>query len=132
MNKRGFTLVELLAVIVLLGLVALIAAPAITGIIKQSKDSLSDSQIQSIEMSAKNWATDNMAKLPSDGNCIVVSLSKLQAEGYADLEIKDPKTGKIIEHTNSRPFWIKITRDGKRLIYEVDPSSFGSCSNRYE
>ena len=58
MNKKGFTLVELLAVIVLLGLVALIAAPAITGIIKQSKENLSDSQKASIELSAKNPAPE--------------------------------------------------------------------------
>lgn len=127
MNKKGFTLVELLAVIVLLGLIALIAAPAITGIIKQSKDSLSDSQKQSIEMSAKNWATDNMGKLPSNGNCILVKLSTLQSGGYADLEIKDPKTGKILTDSD---ITVKITRNNKQLIYEVSPENL-SCGSTY-
>ena len=127
MNKKGFTLVELLAVIVLLGLIALIAAPAITGIIKQSKDSLSDSQKQSIEMSAKNWATDNMGKLPSSGNCILVKLTTLQGGGYADLEIKDPKTGKILTDSD---IIVKITRNNKQLIYEVSPENI-SCSATY-
>lgn len=36
--KNGFTLVELLAVIVILGIIALISYPIITGIIKDSKD----------------------------------------------------------------------------------------------
>lgn len=122
MNKKGFTLVELLAVIVLLGLIALIAAPAITGIIKQSKDSLSDSQKTSIELSAKNWATDNMTKLPSDGNCIWVELETLQAGGYADLELKDPKTG------NPMQACVTITREQKRLIYEVGADCIGACT----
>ncbi len=122
MNKRGFTLVELLAVIVLLGLIALIAAPAITGIIKQSKESLSDSQKQSIEMSAKNWATENMSKLPSDGECIIVTLSTLKSEGFADLEIKDPKTNDPLNVN------IKITREQKQLIYEVDPLNAVGCT----
>lgn len=122
MNKKGFTLVELLAVIVLLGLIALIASPAITGIIKKSKDSLSDSQKQSIEMSAKNWATDNMTKLPSSGHCIIVRLSTLQSGGYADLEIKDPKTGKPMNVV------VKITRKDKQLIYEVDPANTATCT----
>ena len=121
-NNKGFTLVELLAVIVLLGLIALIAAPAITGIIKQSKDSLSDSQKQSIEMSAKNWATDNMSKLPADGGCIIVSLSTLKSGGYADLEIKDPKTNKPLDVS------VKIERKQKQLIYEVDPVAITGCS----
>lgn len=123
MNKKGFTLVELLAVIVLLGLVALIAAPAITGIIKKSKDSLSDSQKTSIELSAKNWATDNMLKLPEyDGQCICVSLRTLQAGGYADLEVKDPKTGDPMDVI------VTITRDEKMLLYEVDSNCLGECT----
>jgi type IV pilus assembly protein PilA len=122
MNKKGFTLVELLAVIVLLGLVALIAAPAITGIIKKSKDSLSDSQKTSIELSAKNWATDNMMELPEDGKCICVSLRTLQAGGYADLEVKDPKTGDPMNVI------VTITRDEKMLLYEVDSNCLGACA----
>lgn len=35
--KKGFTLVELLAVVIILGVVALIATPAITNVIKESK-----------------------------------------------------------------------------------------------
>ena len=122
MNKKGFTLVELLAVIVLLGLIALIASPAITGIIKKSKESLSNSQKQSIEMSAKNWATDNMDKLPTNGKCINVRLATLQSGGYADLEIKDPKTGNVLQVV------VKITRKDKQLIYEVDPEAMGTCT----
>ena len=125
MNKKGFTLVELLAVIVLLGLIALVAAPAITGIIKQSKDSLSDSQMKSIEMSAKNWSTDHMMDLPQDGECIWVRLSTLQAGGYADLEIKNPKTGDPMDAC------VRITRDEKMLIYEVDTDCIGTCSTSY-
>lgn len=37
MNKRGFTLTELLAVIVLLGVIALIATPIVLGVIKDSR-----------------------------------------------------------------------------------------------
>lgn len=124
MKSKGFTLVELLGVIVLLGLIALIAVPAITGIIKQGKDSLSNSQKESILMSAKNWAADknNLGKLPESGNCIYFYLSLLQNSGYADLEIKDPKTNKAINPI------IKISKEGKQLNFEIDPTATAICT----
>ncbi|MDD4733363.1 MAG: type II secretion system protein, partial [Bacilli bacterium] len=36
-TKKGFTLIELIAVIVILAIVALISVPVITGIIKDTK-----------------------------------------------------------------------------------------------
>ena len=37
MNKKGFTLVELLAVIVILGLIAVILVPKVQGVVRDSK-----------------------------------------------------------------------------------------------
>lgn len=123
MKEQGFTLVELLAVIVILSLIALISVPAITGIIKSSKETLSDAQKSNIELAAKNWASDieNISKLPTDGNSICVTLTTLQNEGYADLEIKDPKTG------NDLNVVVTITRSGKNLTYSVDSTNSWGC-----
>lgn len=125
MKNKGFTLVELLAVIVLLGLIALVAVPAITGIIKSGKESLSASQKESIIMSAKNWASEreNISKLPTDGICVYITLGTLKSSGYSDLVIKDPKTGEPLSVN------IKITRKDKQLIYEViDEAIIGVCN----
>ena len=63
MIKKGFTLVELLAVIMILGLVGLIAIPTVTKVIKNSKQKLYDSQITMIEQSGKKWGIDNINRL---------------------------------------------------------------------
>ncbi|SEQ49298.1 prepilin-type N-terminal cleavage/methylation domain-containing protein [Piscibacillus halophilus] len=49
-KEKGVTLVELLAVIIILGIIALIAVPAIAGVIEDSKyNSLKSSAINAIE-----------------------------------------------------------------------------------
>lgn len=116
MKEHGFTLVELLAVIVILGLIALVSVPAITGMIKSGKEDLAESQMETLELAAKNWASDakNIGHLPKDGESYCVSLAILQSEGYVDLDLKNPKTGKAYTKGS-----VKITRNGKRLEYAV-------------
>src|SRR5574344_1761954 len=67
MNKKGFTLVELLGVIVLLGLVAVIIFPKITEIIQNQKQKLHDKQISNIEKVSYSWLTDNISTVRTDG-----------------------------------------------------------------
>ena len=51
--KKGFTLVELLAVIVILAIIALIAIPGIVHIIKNTKDKAYDRSVENIAHAAK-------------------------------------------------------------------------------
>ncbi len=127
MKKQGFTLVELLAVIVILGLIALVSVPAITGIIKNSKEELSASQIETIKMAAKNWASDikNVNKLPQEENKeVCIYFATLQDKGYLPLDLKNPKTGKPYTDTkkSNKPY-VNIKRSGKKLIYEINETN---------
>lgn len=75
--KKGFTLVEMLGVIIVLSLLALIGSTAVTSIVKNSKSTLSNTQLESFKMAAELWAQDNMDILPYEG-CTSVSLSDLE------------------------------------------------------
>ena len=64
MNKRikGFTLVELLAVIVILSLLLLLAVTTVSSQFKNSKDDLYDTQLNNIKLAAEMWGSDNKTK----------------------------------------------------------------------
>ena len=57
--KKGFTLVELLAVITVLGLLAAISIPIVNNQINSSKDKAYKNQVQTIVNAAKRWGFDN-------------------------------------------------------------------------
>lgn len=46
MNKKGFTLVELLAVIVILAIIALIATPTVINIVRDSRDNANKRSVE--------------------------------------------------------------------------------------
>ena len=54
MKQKGFTLVELLAVIVILAIIALIATPIILGIIKDTKEKANQRSLEMYEDAIKN------------------------------------------------------------------------------
>ena len=61
-NKNGFTLVELLAVIVILGVIALIAVPSYNNYIKKTKDTKCDSDKEAIIDAAKTCDVEMIYK----------------------------------------------------------------------
>lgn len=105
--KKGFTLVELLVVIVILGLLALVAYPSIIKIVNESKKDAYNSQIKVIEKVAKEWAVEHPMELPDikeeNGSCSCnseeskcIKIEDLKKSGYlSDEEIKNPKGGEL-------------------------------------
>ena len=80
--KKGFTLVELLAVIAILSLIALVVGIGVTKIVKKSKSDLSETQKQLVLDAAEIWATQELVKsqsqIPNTG-CINVDISTLRS-----------------------------------------------------
>ena len=91
MNKRikGFTLVELLAVIVILSLLLLLAVTTVSSQFKNSKDELYDTQLNNIKLAAEMWGSDNKVKLNSISDCVSLTLGYLKDEGYVDIYINN-------------------------------------------
>ena len=120
--KKGFTLVELLAVIALLALFALIAMPVVDNILDKQKERIYKSNIETIKDALKNWANENISFLPESGEELNIALEDLKDEGLIDRNFKNPKTKKC--YANSNTFKIKNVNDV--YIYEVNNLTDGN------
>ena len=88
MQKNGFTLVEMMTVIIIMVLLGLIAVFSISGIVKTSTDKLYQLQINSILDASRTYAVKNSNTL-SDNN--EITLCDLKRSSLLD-DVKNPKT----------------------------------------
>jgi len=117
MRKNGFTLLEVLGVIALLGLIALLVVTLSTRMLNQSKQSLYDSQKETIIAAAKKWTIPNSNELPmtSTEEAYNLSFNKLAEDGYIDSdELIDPRNNKKICG------YIKITYNDSNRQYKYE------------
>lgn len=101
MKKRtGFTLVELLAVIAILGFLGVVVGASITSSIQNVRKETSDTLQKNIIAAAKNWGAENIYSLPKEGDTITISLHDLMAGGYIsgdkENQIVDTKTSNTL------------------------------------
>lgn len=104
-NKKGFTLVEILAVIVLMGILLGFAVPSVINISKKQKANLKEQKIEIIVDAAEEYLKDNKDAyytlkddytlngeyFQSDGENIYIPIKNLQDKGYVD-DISDPES----------------------------------------
>ena len=114
-NNKGFTLVEIIAVIVILVVVSLIAVPAVLHMIKRNKEIAYDAKLDLILKQSKQYARDheeflnNSEDIFIDKVCNSISVKELRQNGYLkeiypngkeNSTITDPKTGQSIDDMN--------------------------------
>ena len=95
MNKKGFTLVELLGVIVILSILTLISIPIINSIVKDSQKQVKESNIDTILEAAYSYTLDEDIdiELPENNDeSISITLDTLKKSGYLKKEIKNADT----------------------------------------
>lgn len=120
MKQRGFTLAELLAVIVVLGLIAVITIPAVTKTLVDSKTRLCEEQVANIEESARIWGSDHLFDLPDAGKTDTITIETLQKAGIIAPDLKDPKNSDQPIDPKT-PITISVSTSNK-VTYTVDYS----------
>ena len=120
MKKKGFTLVELLAVIIILSLVLVIAVPSVNKYIKQSKEKAYDAQISTIIEAAQAYASANSGLLPRKEEFVVkITLGQLKSSGLIKEEVKNPNDDKYFDDALT----IEIKKKGETYNYDIVEST---------
>lgn len=104
-SSKGFTIVELLIVVVVIAILAAITLVAFNGIQTKARDSSRDTAARSIRQALEHYKTDNSETYPSCGTanvgynstCLATSL----VPKYLQSIPTDPSSGKIIEYVAS-------------------------------
>lgn len=99
MNKRGFTLVELLATIVLLSIISVISYVSISSVIKKNKVNNCRNLIKSIEGASKEYVSDNRYNFTNRDDKVITA-EDLFRGNYLKNEIIDPFTNEKVNSEN--------------------------------
>ena len=106
-NNKGLTLVELLAVIVIIGILSSLAVTAISKLLDRSTENYYKDQEDNIALAAQTYTNDNRNLLPfKTGTTAEIGLQKLIDAGYIKT-IKDKSGKKCISGC------VKITKNSK-------------------
>lgn len=124
--KRGFTLIEIMAVIIILGTIGLIVTVSVDKTIRDNKEKMHQMQISGIEDAARTWGTKNISYLPdNDGQSISIPLVALKKDGLIDKEITNPKNETLFYNN----MYIDITYKDGNYDYDVVEESGSEIPN---
>ncbi len=100
MKKKGFTLVELLGVLVVLAIMLIVTVPAITSSLKSADQKKYESFVQNITESAELYVESNLELFPELGNVggtAVITVGDLVDNGFLKADLVNPKTDQVVD-----------------------------------
>ena len=114
-NIKGFTLIEMLAAIVILGIISSIAIVSVINLRKNQENKFDQNQLQVFKQTAKDYFNDHKSIIPvkNGESSVIIRLSDLIEENYIDSLLTYNKK------SYSPNSYVKITKIGTKYIYEV-------------
>ena len=128
-NNKGFTLVELMAVIVVLAIIISIAVASAISISRKVKENMYETKVDMIISSAKIYGQDHPGNVGnSEGECSLISIQTLIDEGY----IKKDKDGYVqnpIDNSSMNNLQVCIYKNNNRFYAKKHSTSKNAWAN---
>jgi type IV pilus assembly protein PilA len=115
-DEDGFTLIEILVVVLIIGILAAIAIPSFLGQTGRANDAAAKTQIGTLQTAMKEFATDN------DGSYSGATLAKLEA---IEPTLNDETTAvaKEVAGATATGFEIESEAVGSNAVYKLTSSN---------
>ena len=116
MKKNGYTLVEVLAVIIILGLLTAVIIPTVDAILESNKEKTYQLQIDMMLDALEDWGASNVFSLPTEnGESLSKTVGELKSEGFLEKELLNPKNNKCV----SNEMELTITKKNNKYVYTI-------------
>lgn len=127
MNKKGFTLVEIMAVLIVMGVLLAVTVPSVFNSIDRKKNKEHDDIVKEIEEAAELYITQNedVKNFFDSTNNINISYDILVSEELINGNQLDPKT----KEKWNRNSYVNVVKDDKKMIPTYKEGSYESTIN---
>ena len=116
----GFTLIEMIGVIIVLSIIALIVYPTIGKIITTNKTKAYEKQIEVIEDAASNWLIENEGKLRD--NAYALPINDIVSSGFVE-------ENELINPINNEPLTGCVFITWRKNIKQYEYNYFEDCND---
>ncbi len=129
-NVKGFSLIELTAVVVLIGILSILVSIPINKFVKDSRQKLYEKQKDQIVLAASNWAVDNPYLLPPyvADDTVKLTIEELFNAGYLDTEVIDLRDKEKIKTCSYVEIKLNTdATDGYKNTYNYEYYELNEC-----
>ncbi len=121
-NNKGYTMIELLATITILGIIMTIAIPSVMIFVNRGKEAFYDNQKKNLVQAAKSYISSTNSKPAKVGDYVDLSMNFLVSNKYIDV-LRDSNKKKCYGSEDDNGVegdytFVRVTRLSDKLKYE--------------
>lgn len=137
-NNKGFTLVELIVVLVILAILAAFTIPAMLGFVEDAKGKAAIAEAREVYVAAQAIATEVSVNDPKNVNLEEIMRKKLPELLVGDIRIKEQKNSIVIGYeappilkSKGQRIGIEVGNDGLTEKYVIKSIQYVDESGKY-